>query len=183
LRNCGGQRSDARISFGLPPEYQPIRMLNIIDQFTRECLTIRIGRKLKALDVIDTLSDLFILRGVPGHIRSDNGPEFVPRAVRQWIAAVGAETAYIMPGSPWENGYCESFDSKLRERVAQWRDILYAGGGQGRHRRMAPALQNGPAALLLGLRPPDPEAMQWPASHPGPASPATPTVAPARGIH
>jgi putative transposase len=68
------------------------RMLNIIDEFTRECLTIRVSRKLKAVDVIDVLSDLFILRGVPGHIRSDNGPEFVAQAVRAWISAVGAKT-------------------------------------------------------------------------------------------
>jgi len=81
------------------------RMLNIIDEFTRECLAIRIDRKLNSTDVIDVLSDLFILRGVPGHVRSDNGPEFIAKAVREWIAAVGAKTAFIEPGSPWENGY------------------------------------------------------------------------------
>jgi transposase InsO family protein len=75
-------------------------MLNVIDEFTRECITIRIARQLKSTDVIDVLSDLFILRGIPGHIRSDNGPEFVAKAVRDWITAVGAKTAYIMPGSP-----------------------------------------------------------------------------------
>jgi transposase InsO family protein len=69
------------------------RMLNVIDEFTRECLAIRVDRKLKGSDVIDVLSDLFILRGVPGHIRSDNGPEFIARAVQAWIAAVGARTA------------------------------------------------------------------------------------------
>src|SRR3954469_11320522 len=88
------------------------RMLNVIDEFTRECIAIRVNRKLKAVDVIDVLSDLFILRGVPSHIRSDNGPEFIAKALRDWIAAVGARTAYIMPGSPSENGYCESFNSK-----------------------------------------------------------------------
>ncbi len=93
------------------------RMLNIIDEFTRECLAIRVNRKLRSTDVIDVLSDLFILRGIPGHIRSDNGPEFVAQAVREWIAAVGAKTAYIEPGSPWENGYCESFNSKLRDEL------------------------------------------------------------------
>ena len=77
------------------------RMLNIIDEFTRECLAIRIDRKLNSSDVIDVLSDLFILRGVPGHVRSDNGPEFIAKAVREWIAAVGAKTAFIEPGSPW----------------------------------------------------------------------------------
>jgi putative transposase len=76
------------------------RMLNIVDEFTHECLAIRLDRKLKSVDVIETLSDLFILRGVPEHIRSDNGPEFVALAVQEWIAAVGAKTAYITPGSP-----------------------------------------------------------------------------------
>src|ERR1700748_3720519 len=76
------------------------RMLNIIDEFTHECLAIRINRKLKAVDVIDALLDLFILRGLPGHIRSDNGPEFLAKALQDWIKAVGAKTAYIAPGAP-----------------------------------------------------------------------------------
>ena len=84
-----------------------VRMLNVIDEFTRECLAIRVSRRLNSTDVIDVLSDLFILRGIPGHIRSDNGPEFIAKSVRQWISSVGARTAYIEPGSPWENGYCE----------------------------------------------------------------------------
>jgi transposase InsO family protein len=67
--------------------------------------------------VIDVLSDLFILRGVPAHIRSDNGPEFVAKAVQEWIAAVGAKTAYIERGSPWENGYIESFNARLRDEL------------------------------------------------------------------
>jgi putative transposase len=100
------------------------RMLNVIDEFTRECLAIRVNRKLKAVDVIDVLSDLFILRGIPGHIRSDNGSEFVATAVREWITAVGARTAYIEPGSPWENGYCESFNSKLRDELLKG-EIFY----------------------------------------------------------
>src|SRR3954469_2569578 len=90
------------------------RMLNVI---ARECLAIRVNRKLRSPDVIDALSDLFILRGIPGHIRSDNGPEFVAMAVREWIAAVGAKTAYIERGSPWENGYSERFNSKLRDEL------------------------------------------------------------------
>ena len=88
------------------------RMLNIIDEFTRECLAIRVSRRLKAVDVIDALTDLFILRGIPAHIRSDNGPEFIAKTLREWIVAVGASTAYIEPGSPWENGYCESLELK-----------------------------------------------------------------------
>src|ERR687898_726739 len=78
-----------------------IRMLNIIDEFTHECLAIRIARKLKAIDVIDVLSDLFIMRGVPRHIRSDNGPEFIAKAVQEWISAVGAKTAYIARSAPF----------------------------------------------------------------------------------
>ena len=93
------------------------RMLNVIDEFSRECLAIRINRKLKSTDVIDVLADLFTLRGVPGYVRSDNGAEFIATAVQDWIPAVGAKTAYIEPGSPWENGYCESFNSKLRDEL------------------------------------------------------------------
>jgi hypothetical protein len=100
-------------------------MLNIIDEFTRECLAIRIDRKLNSTDVIDALSDLFILRGVPGHVRSNNGPEFIAKGVREWIAAVGAKTAFIEPGSPWENGYCESFNSKLRDELL-YSEIFYS---------------------------------------------------------
>src|ERR671913_642362 len=83
-----------------PHDGRKYRMLNVIDEFTHACLAIRVARQLKATDVIDVLSDLFILRGVPGHIRSDNGPEFVTKAVQAWITAVGAKTAYIAPGSP-----------------------------------------------------------------------------------
>jgi transposase InsO family protein len=93
------------------------RTLNVLDEFNRECLAIRVKRKLNSMDVIDVLTDLFILRGVPAHIRSDNGPEFGARSVRDWIAAVGAKTAFIEPGSPWENGYCESFNARFRDEL------------------------------------------------------------------
>ena len=89
----------------------------MLDEFSHECLAIRVARKLKAIDVIDVLSDLFILQGVPAHIRSDNGPEFVAKAVQEWIAVVGAKTAYIERGSPWENGYIESFNARLRDEL------------------------------------------------------------------
>ncbi len=101
------------------------RMLNVIDEFTHECLAIRVNRKLKAVDVIDVLSDLFILRGVPGHIRSDNGAEFIAKVVQEWIAAVGAKTAYIAPGSPWENGFIESFNARLRDELLDG-EIFYS---------------------------------------------------------
>jgi putative transposase len=101
------------------------RMLNVIDEFTHECLAIRVSRRLKAIDVIDVLSDLFILRGVPEHVRSDNGPEFVAKAVQEWITAVGAKTAYIAPGSPWENGTIESFNARLRDELLNG-EIFYS---------------------------------------------------------
>ena len=101
------------------------RTLNIIDEYSRECLAIRVGRKLNSGNVIDTLSDLFILRGIPSFIRSDNGPEFVAQAVQDRIKAVGAKTAYIEPGSPWENGYCESFNARFRDEFLNG-EIFYS---------------------------------------------------------
>ena len=92
-------------------------MLCLIDEFTREALAIRVKRKLNSTDVLETLADVMISRGTPEIIRSDNGPEFIALALRKWIAKVGTQTAYIEPGSPWENGYCESFNSKLRDEL------------------------------------------------------------------
>ena len=106
-------------------EGRKYRMLNIIDEFTHECLAIRIDRKLKSVDLIDVLSDLFILRGVPERLRSDNGPAFVAKAVQDWIAAVGAKAAYIAPGSPWENGFIESFNARLRDELLDG-EIFYS---------------------------------------------------------
>jgi transposase InsO family protein len=106
-------------------EGRKCRMLNSVDEFTHECLAIRIDRKLKSIDVIDALSDLFVLRGVPKHIRSDNGPEFVAKAVQEWIAAVGAKAAYIAPGGPWENGFIESFNARLRDELLDG-EIFYS---------------------------------------------------------
>ncbi|WP_274789758.1 IS3 family transposase [Roseovarius tolerans] len=93
------------------------RTLNIIDEFTKEALVIRVKRKLNSVDVVDALTDLFILRGPPEYIRSDNGAEFIAKKVRAWIGAVGAKTAFIAPGSPWENGYCESFNARFRDEL------------------------------------------------------------------
>ena len=159
------------------------RMLNLIDEFTRECLAIRIDRKLKSTDVIDVLSDLFIVRGVPGHVRSDNGPEFIAKAVREWITAVGARTAFIEPGSPWENGTCESFNSKLRDELLNG-EIFYSlaeariviEGWRQHYNTRRPHSS-------LGYRPPAPAAAPWPAAPPQPASPATPTVAAKPTMH
>ena len=104
---------------------RPYRILVILDEFSREVLMIRVDRKLNSTNVIDALTDLFILRGPPEYIHSDNGPEFIATAVRNWIAAVGAKTAYIAPGSPWENGYVESFNARLRDELLN-REIFYS---------------------------------------------------------
>ena len=93
------------------------RILTILDEYTRECLSIRVARRITAQDVIYELGDLFLERGIPEHIRSDNGPEFTARAIRQWLRDLGVKTLYIEPGSPWENGYIESFNGKLRDEL------------------------------------------------------------------
>ena len=93
------------------------KILNIIDEYTRECLAILIARKIKNQDVIDLLFHLFIFRGIPEHIRSDNGPEFTAKAIRSWLNRLGVKTLFIEPGSPWENGYIESFNGKLRDEL------------------------------------------------------------------
>ena len=93
------------------------RMLNVIDEYTRECLSIDVARRLTSEDVLERLSDLFVRRGVPDHIRSDNGPEFTAKAVRGWLGRVGVATLFIEPGSPWEDGYVESFNGKLPDEL------------------------------------------------------------------
>ena len=135
------------------------RMLCVVDEFTREALAIRVGRKLTSADVIDTLADLFIQHGVPAHIRSDQGPEFIADAVKAWISGVGSRTAYIERGSPWENGYVESFNARLRDEllngevfntIAEARVLIEAW------RRHYNAVR---PHSSLGYRPPAPEAI------------------------
>ena len=93
------------------------KILNIIDEFTREYLVSLIARKIKTQDVIDQLFSLFVLRGIPEYIRSDNGPEFTARSIRKWLTGLEVKTLFIEPGSPWENGYIESFNGKLRDEL------------------------------------------------------------------
>ena len=101
-----------------------MRLLTVIDEYSRECLAIRAGRSIRSPDVIETLAELMMARGVSAHIRSDNGPEFTAKAVREWLGKVGARTLYIEPGSPWENGYAESFNGKLRNELLD-REVFY----------------------------------------------------------
>ena len=94
-----------------------VRLMTLIDEFTRECMAIRVARRINSLGVLETMADAMLVRGIPEHIRSDNGPEMTAKIVRSWLANVGAKTLYIEPGSPWENGYCESFNGKLRDEL------------------------------------------------------------------
>jgi putative transposase len=102
-----------------------LRMLTLIDEYTRECLAIGVARRLGRYEVIEALADVMLCRGVPEHIRSDNGPEFVAKELRKWLRSVGVGTLYIEPGSPWENGYCESFNGKLRDECLNG-EIFYS---------------------------------------------------------
>jgi transposase InsO family protein len=94
-----------------------LKLLTLVDEYTRECLAIDVGRRMTSEHLLSRLAELMVYRGVPDHIRSDNGPEFAAHAVRDWLARVGVKTLFIEPGSPWENGYCESFNSKLRDEL------------------------------------------------------------------
>ncbi len=98
-------------------EGRPLKFLTVVDEFTRECLTIEVARRQTSRDVLRTLAKLMLKYGIPKHIRSDNGPEFVAKAVRAWLSRLGVGTLFIERGSPWENGYVESFNGKLRDEL------------------------------------------------------------------
>ena len=98
-------------------EGRAFRILTVMDEYTRECLAILVGRRITSQDVIDQLFHLFVFRGIPEHIRSDNGPEFTAGAIRAWLNRLGVKTLFIERGSPWENGYVESFNGKLRDEL------------------------------------------------------------------
>jgi transposase InsO family protein len=142
---------------------RPLRMLTLVDEFTRECLAIDVARRMTSEDVLERLTDLFIRRGVPDHIRSDNGAEFTAKAVREWLSKVGVRTLFIEPGSPWENGYIESFNGKLRDELLN-REIFYTlreakvliERWREHYNRVRPHSS-------LGYRPPAPEAVAVPA--------------------
>ena len=111
-----------------------MRLLTVIDEYTRECLEIRADRHIRSSDVIETLAEVMVTRGVPDHIRSDNGPEFTATAIRERLGKVGAKTLYIEPGSPWENGYVESFNGKLRDELPDREIFLHITGRAGTDR-------------------------------------------------
>jgi transposase InsO family protein len=144
---------------------RPLRLLTMVDEFTRECLAIDVARRITSEDVLERLTDLFIRRGVPDHIRSDNGGEFTARAVRAWLMKVGVRTLFIEPGSPWENGYVESFNGKLRDELLNGEIFYSLKEAQimiETWRRHYNAVR---PHSSLGYRPPAPEIISsWPAS-------------------
>ena len=143
-----------------------LRTLVVVDEFTRECLAILVGRRLGSDEVLEVLAGLFVARGAPEHVRSDNGPEFAATAVRGWLARLGVGTLFIEPGSPWENGHCESLNGKLRDELLD-REVFHS-------LREAQALIEAwrrhcntvRPRSALGYRPPAPETVPWPAGAP-----------------
>ena len=138
---------------------RPLKILTVVDEYSRECLALVVARRLRATDVLETLADLVVTHGVPAHIRSDNGPEFTAELVRLWLAALQVQALFIEPGSPWENGYVESFNGKLRDELLD-REIFYtlteAKSLVERWRRQYNSVRPHSA---LGYRPPAPEAV------------------------
>lgn len=136
------------------------RMLTLMDEYSRECLAIDVARKLTSEDVLERLSDLFVRRGVPDYIRSDNGPEFTAWKVRGWLQRVGVKTLFIEPGSPWENGYIESFNGTLRDELlnVEWFDTLLEA--KVLIERWRVEYNTIRPHSSLGYRPPAPEAIQ-----------------------
>jgi len=166
--SCVRQRAEHRnhvwsydFVFERTHEGRPLRMLTIVDEYTRECLAIDVERRLDSEDVLDRLEALFVSRGTPEFIRSDNGSEFTAKAVRDWLQRVEVDTLFITPGSPWENGTIESFNGKLRDELLD-REIFYTLGEAKvlieRWRREYNTFRPHSA---LGYRPPAPEAVLW----------------------
>jgi transposase InsO family protein len=117
---AGNFRPDHRTHDG-----RKYRLLNVIDEYSKEALATVPARRYRAEDVLDVLADLFLLHGPPEHIRSDNGPEFAAKAIRDWLDRLGVRTLFIEPGSPWENGYIESFNARMRDELLD-REIFYS---------------------------------------------------------
>lgn len=137
----------------------PFRMLTVVDEFTRECLAIDVARRQRSDDVLERLSWLFATRGVPEHIRSDNGPEFTASVVRDWLARIGVRTLFIEPGSPWENGYVESFNGKLRDELLNGEMFYTLQEAKVLIERWRVHYNTKRPHSSLGYRPPAPEAM------------------------
>jgi putative transposase len=137
-----------------------LRIMTLIDEYTRECLALKVARRINSFGVIETLADAMLAKGIPEHVRCDNRPEMVARALREWLAQLGTKTLYIEPGSPLENGYCESFNGKLRDECLKL-EIFYSlkeaqvviEAWKDHHNRVRPHSS-------LGYRPPAPVTLE-----------------------
>ena len=139
-----------------------LRLLTVIDEYTRECLAIRVRRRMTSNDVLYALSELFLEYGIPEHIRSDNGPEFVAKAVRGWLGNLGVTTLFIEPGSPWENGYIESFNGKLRDELLNGELFYTLKEAEILIEHWRREYNHLRPHSSLGGRPPAPETIVWP---------------------
>jgi putative transposase len=148
---------------------RPIKILTVIDEYTRQCLAIVAERRLRADDVLFCLTDLFVKHGTPDYIRSDNGGEFTAKAVRQWLSRLAVQTLYIEPGSPWENGYNESFNGKLRDELLNGEIFYTLREAQVMIERWRQHYNTIRPHSALGYRPPAPETILPPSwGHPSP---------------
>jgi len=146
------------------------RILAIIDEASRECMALLVARRIRSADVLAILADLFVIHGPPAHIRSDNGPEFVATVVKGWLAQIGVQTLYITPGSPWENGYCESFNGSLRDELLNGEIFYSLAEAQILIEAWRRHYNTVRPHSSLGYRPPAPEAVPWPVPSSGSAS-------------
>lgn len=139
---------------------RPLKMLTVVDEYTRECIAIAVRRRMRAIEVQEVLGELFMIHGCPQHIRSDNGPEFVAQSLRQWFAQLAIAPLFIEPGSPWENGFSESFNGKFRDELLNG-ELFYTlreaqiiiEGWRRRYNQVRPH-------SALGYRPPAPEVIE-----------------------
>jgi transposase InsO family protein len=138
---------------------RPLKLLTILDEFTRECLAIVVKRRMTSEDVIDILAELFVLRGPPEFIRSDNGPEFIADALRAWLKSLDVSPLFIQPGSPWENGYIESFNGRLRDEFLNGEIFYTLLEAQVLIERWRRYYNTKRPHSALGYRPPAPEAV------------------------
>ena len=136
-----------------------LRMLTLIDEYTRECLAIGVARRLGRYEVIEALADVMLFRGIPEHIRSDNGPEFVAVELRKWLAKLRTGRLYIEPGIPWENGYCESFNGKMRDEFLNGEIFYSLKEAQILIERWRIEYNTRRPHSALGYRPPAPQAI------------------------
>jgi len=150
---------------------RPLRWLAITDEFTRECLALEVDRSLTAERVLDVLTNLFLTRGVPRHIRSDNGPEFIAAAIRRYAAQAGLEMLYVEPGAPWENGFAESFFSRLRDELLNVEEFMNLAEARWFARRRLQEHNEERPHSSLGYRTPAEFASQWAASDRASATP------------